>query len=467
MNKETTENVKILLGDPKKAIVKLSLPMMIGFLVHTLYSIVDGIWVAGLGKEALAAVGLFMPFMMILGSLAAGIGIGGSSAISRAIGERNRKKAGNIGDHTLIIGLSIGLIASFSMLPFLNSLFSGMGAGALSTTYATTYGNIILLGSVFMYLSMLGSSVLRGEGDTKRAMYAMIGSSVLNMILDPIFIYGLNMGVGGAALSTIISMALSALAIMYWLLVKKDTYVRLRLRYFGYNGTVVREILKVGVPSALTQISMSFTLILLNAIVIMAGGDSGVAILSSGWRIVMIGIVPLFGMATAVTAVTGAAYGARNAEKLGMGYMYGIKLGTLIGLVTGTVIWIFAPQLTYMFTYSEASASLAPGIIDFLRWIVLYFPVVASGMLTSSMFQGIGKGNRSLSITLLRTVVLQVSFAYFLGIYMNFGLMGIWIGIVMANIVATAIALLWGTLTVKKLRKEWNNSVGPDSNPKD
>ncbi len=449
------ENVKVLLGDPKRAIVRISLPMMIGLLVQTLYSIVDGIWVAGLGRDALAAVGLFMPFMMILSSLAAGIGVGGSSAISRAIGEKDREKAGNIGDHTIIIGLSIGLLAAFSLLPFLSGIFSAMGAGRTTMEYTVEYGRIIIFGSLFLYLSNLGSAVLRGEGDTKRAMYAMMGSALLNMFLDPIFIYWLRMGVAGAALATIFSMALSASAVMYWLLVKRDTYVQLKLQYFRYRKAIVREILKVGIPSTLIQFSMSFTMILLSIIVLMAGGDSGMAIMSSGWRILMIGIVPLFGLSIGVTAVTGAAYGAKDMEKLKEAYIYAVKIGTLIGLLTGAVIWMFAPQLTYLFTYSSGSAPLAPGIIMFLRYIVLYFPAVASGMLTSSMFQGIGSGNRSLAMTVLRTIVLQVSFAYLMGITLSFGLSGVWVGLVIANICASFISLIWGHMTLKSLERRW------------
>ena len=455
MNEKVNKNVKMLLGDPKKAILKLAIPIIIGGAVQTLYNFVDGIWVSGLGQDSLAAVGIFMPFMMILSALAMGIGVGGSSAISRAIGARDRKRAGNIGDHTIIVGVLIGVVAGLSLFPFLNSIFIAMGASPKTAELATQYGQIIILGSPFMFLSSLGNAILRGEGDTKRAMYVMIISSILNIILDPIFIYTLHMGVVGAAVATVISIILSATVIMYWLIVKKDTYVQLRLRYFKMKKDIIMEIFKVGLPSSLSQISMSFTMIVLNTIVIMAGGDYGMAVFSGGWRIVMLAIVPLMGFAAAVTAVTGAAYGAKNIENLKIGYYYAIKIGTLVGLITGVIIGVFAPQFTYLFTYSKNSEHLAPGIIEFLRYIVLYFPGVASGMLTSSMFRGIGKGNYSLLQTILRTLILQIAFAYFIGVYLNFGLPGIWLGIVLANWTASIFALFWGKSVIRKLEISW------------
>ncbi len=455
MNNKIQKNLELLLGDPKKAIVKLSIPIMIGSFVQTLYSFVDGIWVSGVGSDPLAAIGLFMPFMMVLYALAMGIGVGGSSAISRAIGAGKRERAGNVAEHTLISGTVIGSIVGFGLLPFLKDIFLKMGASQNVAGLATTYGTIIIIGAPLMFVSSLGNSILRGEGDTKRAMYLMLLSSVLNMILDPIFIFGLNLGVVGAAIATDISITVSAVVIMYWLLVKKDSYVQMKLSNFRKNWDIVKEIFGVGLPSSLSQISMSLTMIALNTIVISAGGDYGMSVFSAGWRVVMLAIVPLTGIAAAVTSVTGAAYGARNERNLKVSYLYGIKIGTILGIITGSLIWIFAPQITYLFTYSESSSSLAPGIVEFLRYIVFYFPVVATVMLTSSLFRGIKKGMYSLIQTVTRSLVMQVSFAYLFAIVMDYGLVGVWVGIVVANVTASLIAIPWGLRTIKKVSAGW------------
>lgn len=169
----------------------------------------------------------------------------------------------------------------------------------------------------------------------------------------------------------------------------------------------------------------------------------------------MLAVVPIMGIAASVTSVTGAAHGAQNIEKLKTGYIYAIKIGTMIGLITGISIGIFAPQLSYMFTYSSTSSKLGEGIVEFLRYIVLYFPGISAGMLTSSMFRGIGKGSYSLAITLLRAFGFQIAFAYILGILLGYKLTGIWIGIVIANITSSIIALLWGITLIKDIERKW------------
>ncbi len=144
MKGEATEGVKKLLGDPKKAILSISLPMMIAMFVNSIYNIVDGFWVAGLGADALAAVGLFFPFFMIVVALGAGIGVGGSSAISRRIGAKDKQGADNTADHTIIIGVILSLLISIPLLLFLNDIFTAMTGNTNVVNLATDYGSILL-----------------------------------------------------------------------------------------------------------------------------------------------------------------------------------------------------------------------------------------------------------------------------------------------------------------------------------
>ncbi|RLF63485.1 MAG: MATE family efflux transporter, partial [Thermoplasmata archaeon] len=195
MEGKITEGVKTLLGDPKKAVLKLSIPMMVAMFVSSMYNVVDAIWVSGLGSNALAAVGLFFPFFMMIVALASGIGVGGSSAISRRIGEGDKEAADNTAIHTFLMGVIIAGAVSLPFIPFLNQIFVSMGSNASVAGMASRYAQILFGGSIFLFLSYIGNAILRGEGDAKRAMYAMIIGSVLNIILDPIFIYTFNLAV--------------------------------------------------------------------------------------------------------------------------------------------------------------------------------------------------------------------------------------------------------------------------------
>lgn len=456
MEENVTEGVRTLLGDPRKAVLKISVPMMIAMFVSSMYNVADAVWVSGLGSNALAAVGLFFPFFMMIIALASGIGVGGSSAISRRIGERNKEAADNTAIHTFVVGIAIAGAVSLPFIPFLNQIFVSMGSDVSVAGMASRYARILFGGSIFLFLSYIGNAILRGEGDAKRAMYAMVIGSALNIILDPVFIYTFKLGVAGAAWATLISMVISFIPVAYWLFVKKDTYVDMSLKDFRPDRKIAKEIFRVGVPASLAQLSMSIAMFGLNWIILGVGGDEGIAIFTSGWRVTMIGTIPLLGMAIGVTAVTGAAYGARDMEKLEAAYLYGIKIGVGIEIVVAVSTAIFAPQIAYLFTYSEGSASLYSELVNFLRWMVLFYITTPLGMLTSSMFNGIGKGERALTVTVLRTIVLQIAMAYLFAMVLDFGLTGVWMGIVTGNVTAALISFTWGRFTVSHLKKSFS-----------
>jgi len=459
IDKTLTRGVRNLLGNPKKAILRLSMPMMIGMFFQTIYNIVDGIWVAGLGADQLAAVGLFFPFFMIIMALGAGIGIGGSSAISRKIGERNKEDADNTAVHTILIGISVGIAVSLPLLPFVKSIFVCFSRSGKVGSMAADYAKVLFGGATILVFSNVASAILRGEGDTKRAMYALIAGSGLNIILDPIYIYTFKMGVVGAAWATLTSIVISATLFFYWFFIKKDTYVDISFRDFQPNRKIVKEILKVGIPASAAQLSMSISMIFLNLIVIKAGGTDGIAVFTSGWRIVMLGSIPLLGMAMAVTSVTGAAFGARDKEKLNTAYLYAIKIGILIELGVAIIIALFTSQVAYLFTYSKGAARIVDDLVGFLRWTAFLYPTIPLGMLTSAMFQGVGKGERALMVTLLRTVVLQVPIAYLFGVIIGFGLTGVWLGIITGNAIAVSISFFWGRVTINEMFRDFQRSA--------
>ncbi|ASJ07294.1 MATE family efflux transporter [Thermococcus pacificus] len=458
MGEKVTKGVQILRGDPKKAIIKLSIPMMIGMSVQTVYNLADGIWVSGLGPEALAAVGLFFPVFMGIIALSSGLGIGASSAIARRIGAKDKKGADNAAIHSLILALILGILLTVTMLPIIGQILTAMGAKGRAVELAIEYSRVLLIGAVVMVFNNVGNGILRGEGDANRAMYAMVLGSGLNIVLDPVFIYTLGFGVVGAAYATLLSMIVTSLFIAYWLFIKRDTYVDITLRDFSPSKEVLKDILRVGIPSSLAQLTMSIAMFFLNRIAIMAGGENGVAVFTSAWRVTMLGIVPILGMASATTAVTGAAYGERNIQKLETAYLYAIKLAFMIELGVVAFIMVFAPQISYLFTYSESALVIKEGLIEALRTLPIFLVLTPFGMMTSAMFQGIGEGEKSLVLTIFRTVVMQVGFAYLFANYTGFGLIGVWMGIVLGNMVAAVVGFTWGRLRVKQLKEAFGDS---------
>ena len=450
--KKETKGVKTLLGDPKKAIIKLALPMIAAMSVQTIYNLVDAIWVSGLGADALAGIGFVFPFFFMAMALSNGLGVGTGSAISRRIGARDKKGADNVAVHTIIIMVLLAIVFTIPLLVFVDELFALIGAGK-TLDMAVAYGRVIFAGSIFLFFTNIANAILRGEGDARRAMYAMALGAGLNIILDPIFIYTLGMGIAGAAWATVLSLGITSVIMLNWLLIKKDTYVSFTFHNFKCDKSIVKDIFGVGLPSSVMQLSMSFTMLILNFIIVMVGGTDGVAIYSTGWRVASMAVLPTIGIATAVVPVIGAAFGARAFEKVGIAHLYAVKIGFLMEAVIAAATFIFAPQIAAVFTQAEAAAHIAPDLTLFLRILALFYPTISFGMLSSSVFQGTGKGMNALAVTILRTIgltpLLAVVFAFNLGL----GLAGIWWGLVAANTIGATVAFSWVRLYIRGLMK--------------
>ncbi len=453
----TTKGVQTLLGNPKKAIIKLSIPMIVAMSVHTLYNFVDGLWVAGLGPNALSAVGFFFPFFFMIMALSTGIGIGGSSAVSRMIGAKDKKNADAVASHTMVLMVIAAIVLALPFFIFAPTIFTRLGAGPVATM-AGAYARIIFGGTLIIFFGQVASALLRGEGDVKRAMVVMMIGSGLNIILDPIFIYLLKLGVAGAAWATMVSICFSSGYLFYWFFIKQDTYVSIKFRGFQFQKTILSEILKVGIPASFQQMTMSIAMLILNLIAVRAGGTDGVAIFTTGWRVVMFATLPLHGIATAVVPVTGAAFGGRAYKKLDIAYMYAIKIGVVIELVMAVIIFILAPQIAWLFTFTQESVRIRADLVNFLRIMCIFFPAVSPGMLSSAMFQGTGKGSYSLAVTFIRTILLAVPLAYCFAVILDLQLTGLWWGVVLGNSLGGIIAFTLGRIYVNRLKPTFSSS---------
>jgi len=449
-NVEETKGIKTLLGDPKKAIIKLSVPMIFAMTIQTLYNLIDALWVSGLGPDALASVGFVFPFFFMALAISTGLGIGGGSAISRRIGAKDKDGADSVAAHSILISLIIAIVFTIIFLVFAYDIFVLLGAGKTAAT-ATLYARIIALGTAVVFFSFVANAILRAEGDAKRAMFAMALGGILNIILDPIFIYSFGLGVPGAAWATVLSMSVTSMLLFYWLFLKKDTYVTFHFRGFHFQKNIIKDIFRVGLPASVQQLSMSIMMLLINVILVSVGGTDGVAVFSAGWRVVTIATLPLLGIATGVVSVTGAAYGSHEYPKLNTAYMYAIKIGFVIELILAIATFALAPLITAAFTQAEASARIADDLTAFLRIVCIFYPGVAFGMLSSSMFQGTGKGINALIVTIIRTIILATPLAWIFSTILNLGLAGVWWGIVAGNLTGSFIAFTWGKIYVYKL----------------
>ena len=451
------KNVELMRGEPERAVKKLAIPIMISMILTALYNIVDGIWVAGLGPTAIAGIGFVTPIFMVLNGASVGLGNGATSSISRFIGAKNHEKADASATHALFIFFIASIILTIIFIIIQKPLLESYGAAGQTLNEAVAYATPLFLGLIAFMFSNGCSGILRGEGDMKRAMYVVVATVILNASLDPIFIYVMGFGSAGASLATIVSSIIAAFIMLYWILIKKDTYVNVSLKNFKFDAKLTKDILKVGIPSSLDMLIMAIAMSIYLILISQVGGDYGIATFTTGQRLYLFAIMPLTAIGSAVIAVSGSAYGARNGDYLSRTHKYGVKLGLALGTVITLVLVIFATPLATIFAYTPETAALVPGIAEYLQLVCPTLILTGIGIPSSFFYQGIGKGNYSLMFTILREIIFVVPLMYFLVFEFNLGLVGVWLGLCIGRSVASVLNYAFARYEVKRTRERFGN----------
>ena len=449
---EMNENVEMITGDPKKAINKLAWPLIASMLLIFLNNIIDSIWVAGLGPGPLAAIGYVTPLFMVLVGFGNGIGAGATSLISRYIGAEKKDDANNAAIHSAILSVAISLVLTVFFLLALESLLKVMGASEVMG-YAMDYGMIIFAFTAPILIPPIFGGAFRAEGDVKRATLPIAIVAIVNMVLDPIFIYTFGWGISGAALATGLSPFAGLFMMLYWIFVKKDTYLSYNRKDFHNNFKMYKDILVVGIPASLEQLIMAALAVTVNYMLTLVSGSTAVAVYTAGWRIISLGLLPAIGVGTAAITVAGVAYGAKKYENIRTACRYSVKLGLISSIIVCIVLFVFANQVAYIFSYSEASAHLEPLIASFIQLMCLFILYVPFGASAGNVFQGLGKGTTSFILTTFREFVLVLIFAYLLGFVFNMGERGIYYGMLIGGFLGSVIAYGYIELYVDRLIK--------------
>ncbi|MCL2149003.1 MAG: MATE family efflux transporter [Methanomassiliicoccaceae archaeon] len=456
---EKTKDVETLLGDPKKAILAMAIPTTIALVAQSVNNLVDAMWVSGLGRDSLAAVGIVFPLFFIIIGISNGVGIGAASAISKRIGAEDKAGADRTAAHAMVLILiaSVAMMALFLAFlePIVRLIGGGASEGTIQECLSYAYPLAVFV-AVFMLVGVL-SSILRSEGAAKRSMYILIIAAVINLVLDPFFIYdyGLGLGMAGAALATVLAEGVALAVIIYWYFVRKDMYLRFRFRGFRFEAPIIKDIFKVGVPAAFQMMIVSVVVIFMNMILLEAngGGDDAVAIYSSGWRLLSILMIPTMGIASGIVPVCAAAYGARRYDKVKAAYNYGIKISVAFMVVVAAVTMVFAPDILMIFTYDSGTEHLRDGMTEFLRISLLFLPFVAVGAAAESLFQALGMGTRALVSTIFRNFLL-VPVCY-LAMVTTSGLTYIWWGSTFSEIAGCLFVAAWAVLIIRVISREF------------
>lgn len=386
----------------KKLLLSMAWPAILSMTISALYNIVDSIFVAKVSEDAFTAVSIVNPIQMLIIALAVGSGVGVNSLIARMLGARKQEMADKAASTSIRIGLFNYLIflviGLFVTVPFVGS-YAERGTEIYDA--AVTYMRIICVGSLFIHLQVQIEKVLQSTGNMVAPMACSLTGAIINIIMDPILIFGLlgfpEMGVAGAAIATIFGQFCS-LIVGILFMVKGEHLVHVKVLGFKMDWHIVKEIYKVGFPSIIMQAIGSFMLIFYNMILVVYS-TTAVAVLGVYFKIQSFVFMPVFGMTQGAMPIMGYNFGARNKARLMETYKFGLSMAMLV-MACGFILFQTAPN--HLLGMFDASPEMLEMGVPALRIISICFMPAAFGIMTSTMFQAIGHGVLSLLASLLR-----------------------------------------------------------------
>jgi len=445
-DKSKGSRLKTFSEKPKKALWTLALPILAGMSIQTIYTIVDMIYIGRLGGEAIAAVAFNMPLLFFVLGLSMGLGSGVTASIARFIGGSDKINADNSAEHALLMALIISVIMVIFGLLFGKQILVLLGATPELLNMAWSYLRIITFGLFFMIFSGFFRSILAGEGDMKTPMIISAIGTILNIILDPIFIFVLGFGVPGAAIATVISQATVFSIFIYLFLIKGHTYVTFRLKDFSLAKYIITDILKVGIPASMAMIIMSIGQAVFNKILVSYSAFS-VAAYQIGGRIDVIIFLPIMAIATALTTLVGMFYGAKDFENVKFIIKYGMLRSVIITTIGSTIIFILAPLIVQGFSNEPEIHQTA---VTYLRLVVFIYPLISIAMTSGRVMQGLGLGLPMLVTSTIRVLGISVPLALIFNYILHKPIEWMWYAMMVSTTVAAITAAIWLRYALRK-----------------
>lgn len=429
-----------------KLLVRMSIPATFAMMVNGLYNLVDTIYIGrGVGTEAIGGLALAFPVQMIIMGFGISIGQGAASVVSRNLGAENDERARRAAGNAFALAAVSGILIMGVGLLFLEPLLTLLGATEALRFHARDYLRVILLGSPFIALAMSSNNLLRAEGKAKTSMTVMLIGAVTNIILDPILIFGFDMGVSGAAWATVTGQVMAFLYASRFFIMKK-TLVVVRPRHWIPDGSVVREIIGLGLPTFVRQGGQSIVAVMLNNMLGLYGGDIYISAYGVVNRLIMFLFMPLFGTVQGFQPIAGFNYGARKYDRVKQTLKITLGYASVYTTAGFLLLFIFPQLFAGIFTSD-------PDLIDtaayVMRFVIAVFPLVGLQIIGGSYFLVIGKAIPSLILNLSRQFLLLIPLLIILPPF--FGLTGLLLSFPIADFMAALITIAWLYFEVKRI----------------
>ena len=368
------------------ALLKLGIPTMVGMLISALYNAIDAYFVGGLGMSQMGAVSVVFPIVQIIIGLGMMFGAGASSYISRLLGKGANEQADKTASTSLFSGLLVGAIIIIGIMVFLDPVLTALGSTETILPYARAYAKIYVTGSIINVFTVMMNNLLTAQGATKFTMKAMLTGSIANVILDPIMIYGMDLGIEGAAIATVISLCIN-MALYIGYIAKKKGVLRFSVRNIAPSKTIYAEVLKIGIPVLLFQLLASTAMGSINTAA-KPYGDYAVAAMGAVTRIMTVVTYVVFGFLKGFQPFAGYNYGAKKYERLKKSIRLCMIWSTVFCIVAAIVLFIFADPIVSLFGTDTEMVDIAAKA---LRLNAVLFITFGFQMVYASLYLAIGK----------------------------------------------------------------------------
>jgi len=409
-------------------IITMSLPMMLSMLIQALYNVVDSIFISRVSEAALTAVSLAFPMQNIVIALAIGTAVGINSLLARRLGERRNEEAAQVAETGLFLSAVTYLaVAIFSILTN-RAYVSIFTKDPQLQSLTLTYLGIVMPFSFGIFIDLSSERILQATGDTLHPMIIQLAGAITNIILDPIFIFSFGLGIAGAAYATILGQILSMFIAIGF--VRKNQYVKIRLRDIRPRKKIIGEIYQVALP---TIIMNSIGTIMTSAIngILIAFSATAVSVFGIYFKLQSFIFMPLFGMNSALTPILGFNYGAGNRQRMLEAIRWGLVIAVSI-MAAGTLAFhLFPEELLALFNASDEMLSYG---VPALRIISIHFVSAAFSIILISTFQAMGLGYISMIVSILRQIVILIPASYILSRF--FGVNGVWMSFIVGEVIA-------------------------------
>lgn len=435
-----------------KALFKLGMPMVISLLVAALYNVVDTYFVSGLGKEAVAAVSVAFSIQLIFLGIGLTFGAGAGSYISRLLGGNNKKEASIVATVALISSAILGIITAIVLFCYLEGVLKFMGAIPSIMEISKSYTGIFIVGGILGSINVTLGNLVVAQGAAKISLKAMLLGSISNMVLDPIFIFGLNLGVRGAAIATLIARVITSLMYLIYFIGDKNL-TEMKLSNFKPTFAIYKEILKIGISMLILQILQTISISKISYAASFYG-EEAIAAMGIALRIVTLGTNVVLGYMKGLQPLSGFNYGAKNYERVRGAIKASIKWTNVFCIVWTLIIYIFSPSILSIFGTDENVLNIA---VQALRAGVIMFITFGFQFTYSTLYLSMGKALGGIFLNSLRQGIVFIPIILMLPKFM--GLNGVIYAQAISDLITTIITIPFAISIHKKLRLVIKNNL--------